>query len=229
MADFNSLTTALEGWFDKPLADLPDEQQQRIRDAFFPMPWDRLNENQRRSAADQIDYWNDPATEDKREQRWQLLCKLDVLEREMAEWKAVATPTSLDKATRDDRLKALRGEFEAIKAEYWGTGDAPARAEASDGIPRVRPRRSTPATEVAALVSSILTRRDGRPPSGDTAFTYLLREEYRSAQQGEEKELVDWVISADAEKGIVRIIESGELTRDQFKRSFGTLTDGKSR
>jgi hypothetical protein len=158
-----------------------------------------------------------------------LLCKLDVLEREMAERKAVATPTALDKATRDDRLKALRGEFEAIKAEYWGTGDAPARAEASDGIPRVRTRRSTPATEVAALVSSILTRRDGRHPSGDTAFTYLLREEYRSTQQGEEKELVDWVISADAEKGIVRIIESGELTRDQFKRSFGTLTDGKSR
>jgi hypothetical protein len=62
MADFNSLTTALEGWFEKPLADLPDEQQQRIRDAFFPMPWDRLNENQRRSAADQIDYWNDPTT-----------------------------------------------------------------------------------------------------------------------------------------------------------------------
>ena len=56
MADFNSLTTALEGWFDKPLADLPGEQQQRIRDDFFPMPWDSLNEDQRRSVAAQMDY-----------------------------------------------------------------------------------------------------------------------------------------------------------------------------
>lgn len=229
MADFNSLTTALEGWFDKPLADLPDEQQQRIRDDFFPMPWDSLNEDQRRSVAAQMDYWNDPATEDERERNWQLLSELDEIERQIAEWEAVATPTALDKAMRDDRLKMLREQRKAKKAEYWGTSDAPARAEASDGIPRVRPRRSTPVTEVAALVHSILTRRDRQSPSADTAFNYLLRGEYRSAQRGEEKELADWIVSTDTEKGIVKIVENGELSRDQFKRSFGTLADDKVR
>lgn len=55
MSDFDSLTWALEGWFDTPLRDMPDAVRQRVEQEFFPMPWDSLSADQRRGLALQLD------------------------------------------------------------------------------------------------------------------------------------------------------------------------------
>jgi hypothetical protein len=60
MSSFDSLALALEDWFDTPLADLPDALRKRVVQEFFPMPWDNLSADQRRSVALQLDYQHDP-------------------------------------------------------------------------------------------------------------------------------------------------------------------------
>ena len=70
MSSFDSLTLALEDWFDTRLADLPDALRQRVLQEFSPMPWDKLSADQRRSVALQLDYQHDPATEKDRQKWW---------------------------------------------------------------------------------------------------------------------------------------------------------------
>lgn len=69
-APFESLTDALEGSFDKPLNQLSAWQRYRVRSDFFPMPWDELDEAQRRSVAAQWDCQHDPANEGVRHRAW---------------------------------------------------------------------------------------------------------------------------------------------------------------
>ncbi len=90
---FESLTLALEDWFDKNLDELPVALRQRVEKEFFPMPWDTLTSEQkqqlklmtaedqrkvalaaasgRRSVALQWDARNDPALEDQRTVGWE--------------------------------------------------------------------------------------------------------------------------------------------------------------
>lgn len=63
---FESLEAALEGWFDRPLAELPDALRHRVETDYSPMPWDNVSPDNRRSVAAQWDYQNDPAFEDSR-------------------------------------------------------------------------------------------------------------------------------------------------------------------
>lgn len=114
---FESLTAALGGWFDQPLADLPDAQRRRVEQDFRPMGWDTLTPDQRRSVAAQWDYQHDPATEEEREQFWKLWCEYDEVKRKVAGWESVATPTALDMATKDDRLGEARGRFNTLEKQ----------------------------------------------------------------------------------------------------------------
>jgi hypothetical protein len=63
---FESLATALEGWFDKPLDALPGELRQRVETKLSLIPWENLSADGRRSIAAQWDCQNDPALEDSR-------------------------------------------------------------------------------------------------------------------------------------------------------------------
>ena len=49
MSGSDSLTSALEGWFDTLLRDLPDVVRQRVEREFFPMLWDTFSADERRS------------------------------------------------------------------------------------------------------------------------------------------------------------------------------------
>lgn len=71
LASFESLSVALEGYFDKPLDELPNAQRERVECDFFPMPWDGLSPDQRRGVAAQWDYQHDPATEERRTAEWE--------------------------------------------------------------------------------------------------------------------------------------------------------------
>ena len=123
MSSFDSLTLACEGWFDKPLCDLPEALRQRIDDDFWPMPWDRLTARGRRSVTQQIDYSTDPAKE--RLRRF----SLDISERRISittqieQWEAVATPTALDLAQKETRLVELREDLASLEAEFFEDDD----------------------------------------------------------------------------------------------------------
>jgi len=111
MSDFDSLTTALEDWFDKPLCDLPEAVRERIKQDFFPMPWDDLSPDQRRSVAAQLDYQNDPATEGDRKFWWDFIERKRALEKQIAQWEAVSATTASDLEKREARLTELRREL----------------------------------------------------------------------------------------------------------------------
>ena len=85
MADFDSLTWALEAWFDRPLGELPEALRQRVQQEFFPMPWDQLSADQRRSVALQLDYQHDPATEQDQKFWWDFFERVGGLKKQVAE------------------------------------------------------------------------------------------------------------------------------------------------
>lgn len=131
MDNFTSLVAALEGWFDKPLRDLPVDLQRRITEDFFPMPWHQLSPDQRRSVALQWDAQNDPALEEERRFWWEFFDRRGELEARLATWKETAAPTASDLALKEERIAALERELaqmdERIRQdrgdlEHEGTG-----------------------------------------------------------------------------------------------------------
>ena len=54
MSDFDSLTLALEEWFDRPLGELPERLRTRFEQELAPFRWAELSPEQRRSAALQL-------------------------------------------------------------------------------------------------------------------------------------------------------------------------------
>jgi len=108
---FVSLVEVLGEWFGTPLESLPDEQRRRVRKNFFPMPWDDLSPEQRRSVAMQWDYQNDPAMEGDRQYWWDLFIRKEKLKKQIEKWSAIATPTAMDLAQKETRLAELQREL----------------------------------------------------------------------------------------------------------------------
>lgn len=137
MSSFDSLTVACEGWFDKPLCDLPAPLRQRIGEDFSPMPWDRLTTEGRRSVAQQIDYYADPALEPLRQFWWEWAERKHSILTQITEWEAVATPTALDLAQKETRLAELQQELTVIEAEVFVAATEHNTADQPEAIPIV--------------------------------------------------------------------------------------------
>ena len=114
---FESMETALEGWFDKPLAELPDEQRHRVETDYSPMPWDNVSADQRRSVAAQWDNWHDPAMENERQYWRDFFIRMDELKKQIETWSAIATPTATDLAQKENRLTDLQRDLANMKKE----------------------------------------------------------------------------------------------------------------
>lgn len=124
MSGFDSLTLALEGWFDTPMCELPDALRHRVEVDFFLMPWDHLSPDQRRSGVAQWDYLHDPATEHDRKFWWDFFVRNDRIKKEIETWEAVPVPTASDVAKREARLSELRRELDVMdKKQRNGRGD----------------------------------------------------------------------------------------------------------
>jgi hypothetical protein len=111
MDDFSSLVTALERWFEKPLSDLPDELRQRTQRNLLPMTWDKLNPDQRRSAAYQWDCRHNPALEQERKSNWKFFARRNAIKQKINEWQAVTILTATDLAQQETRLAELDTEL----------------------------------------------------------------------------------------------------------------------
>lgn len=114
---FESLTLALEHWFEKTRDELPATLRHRVDDKLFPMPWDELSPDQRRSVALQADYQHDPATEEERKFWWKFFQRMDELKDQISTWDAVATPTAGDLAKKEARLQELRKILEGMRRQ----------------------------------------------------------------------------------------------------------------
>lgn len=114
---FDSVTIALEGWFDRPLAELPAALRQRVEREMSPIPWDHMAAVQRRTVALQLDYQHDPATEQGRKFWWDFFQRMDGLKKQIAQWDATATPTASELALKEARLKELRQELARIDTQ----------------------------------------------------------------------------------------------------------------
>lgn len=108
MAEYDSLVAALENWFDKPWADLPEDERERIKRDFFPLSWEMLSPRQRGEMSSQHDYQHDPAYEGERNHIWALFSEREKIKHEITDWESKAAPTVLDKVVKNERLKSLR-------------------------------------------------------------------------------------------------------------------------
>ena len=195
MSGFDSLTLACEGWFDKPLCDLPDALRQRIEKDFLPMPWDRLTAAGRRDVTQQIDYHDDPAMEPVRQFWCGWAERKHSIMTQITEWEAVATPTALDLAQKEARLEELRQELAGIETEVFeesGQTDAPRnpaqpskRKTDSERLPA--PAVTTPAEKPQG---STVRREAGKLRTKDTHK--LWQKAYEAAKKARPNMTVSW-------------------------------------
>ena len=123
MSSFVSLTWALKGLFDKPLgALLPEALRQRVETEFCRIPWDKLSPAGRQAATQQLDYQNDPATEQERRFSWELAARKGAIKTQIGEWEAVAAPTAGELERKEKRLAELRQELTGVEAEVFVEG-----------------------------------------------------------------------------------------------------------
>ena len=146
MSAFVSLLAALEGSFDKPLSDLPDELRQRIKQDFSPMPWDDLTPDQRRAVAQQRDWQHDPAMEKEQEYWFEFECRKDALQEKQALLQAFNATTPIEAAEKKTQLDNIekqlaKMEIQAKQAERMyakklsAEGNSPAPANDQTYIP----------------------------------------------------------------------------------------------
>jgi hypothetical protein len=116
MTEFVSLTASLEGWFDKPLRDLPKGLRERVEEAFWPNLWDVVSAEQRQYRALQWDYDHDPATLDERQRVWDLVVKKHETESKIRELELMAVTTPLEIESKTRQIVNLQQQLEHLKA-----------------------------------------------------------------------------------------------------------------
>ena len=176
MNTFDSLTSALESWFDTPLCDLPEILRQRVEQEFSPMPWGSLTANQRRDLALQLDYQDDPATEQDRKFWWDFFERIDNLKKQLAEWGVVATPTAAELALKETRLAQIKQELARLDAQKrLARGDYFPERKLKQETDRTLSADPAPATRYVAYPKAMhqLTAHLGATPAELAAWVWL--------------------------------------------------------
>ncbi len=189
---FESLTLALENHFETSLDQLPVALRQRVEREFFPMPWDSLSAEQRRSVALQVDYQHDPATEQDRKFWWSFFERMRDLEKQIATWEAIAAPTASELALRETRLAELRQELAGMKR--------PERPSRNDYSPE---RKSIDGADGASSTPSGSPVRYIAYPKAMALLTKRLN--------ATPEELAAWVFVGHVDGGITASLNANEL------------------
>ena len=201
MSDFDSLTLALENWFDTLLRDLPESLRQRVEKEFFPMPWEGVTADQRRSVALQLDYQHDPATESDQQYWWDFFERERALKTQLAQWEVADTPTAGELAFRETRLKELRQELARMaQQQRQARGDYYPERKRTDGA-----MPNTPAKYLAyPKAMKLLANRLNAAP----------------------EELAAWVWMGPQEDGLAAYLNANELDPPpRFYYFTGTADD----
>lgn len=187
--EFESLTLALEAWFDHAFAALPDELRYRVEHEFLP-PWDALAPAQRRSVALQWDYQRDPATLVERKFWWDFYQKTNAIEQQLDAWETASALTSSDLALKEARLKELRQELAqmALHERQTGSDYYPMRVADAVEVPATSP--ASPVRYIAyPKAMKLLTKRLGATP----------------------EELAAWIFNGQEDGGLAAFLNANEL------------------
>jgi len=176
--EFESLTLALEAWFDHALAALPDELRKRVEHEYLP-PWDALAPAQRRSVAIQSDYQRDPATLVERQSWWDFYQRTNAIEQQLAAWETASTLTSSDLALKEARLQELRQELArmALQERQTGSDYYPVRVHVADMDEAPATPPASPVRYIAyPKAMGLLAKRLGATPEELAAWVFYGRE-----------------------------------------------------
>lgn len=185
--EIKSLTQALEDCFENNLDELPEPLRKRVEEEFFPHLWDPLSPQQRKYGALQLDYLNDPATQQDRTYWWKFFVRRDELKNQITEWEAAETPTASDLAVKETRLKELRQELELMEVlQRQGRGDYYPERKGMD-----HNSASPPAAGFIAYPKAMK----------------ILREKWQATWQ----ELAVWVFLGPESDGIAAYVNANEL------------------
>ena len=195
MSTFDSLTLAFEGWFDRPVNDLPEALRLRAEHELKSCPWEDLSPEQRRTVTLQLDYQHDPATAREREYWWDFFHRMSALESEL-ERHGSNDRVNLDELLAGGgRLKDIRTQIDRMKAR---------EREAKD---RYYPQRRVPVRDLA--------------PGKYMAFPKALRH-LRQRLGSTAEELAAWVWLGPEHGGLTAYLNVNELDPPpQF--NFGAL------
>ena len=133
MDDFDSLSRALERWFEADLDTLPDALRTRVLRDFLPMAWGELEPEQRRSFAAQWDEQHDPALEGARQEGWDRFWEMSDLEDQIERWESVAAPTAKDLDIKEAKLVELRRALARVNTPLRAGTSAPVAATRRHG------------------------------------------------------------------------------------------------
>jgi hypothetical protein len=186
--DFESLSSALEGWFEADLVALPGPLQERVRQGFSPLVWEQLTPNQRRSVAAQWDCQFDPALEPERQRAWDLVCEVSELEGQVQRWESVLAPTAKDLEIKEAKLVELRRALDRVEARLrGGTGKAPAAA-ARRNSESMTPEQGVRYLAYPAALTQLRARLNATP-----------------------EELAAWIYAGPQENGLAAYLNANEL------------------
>ena len=120
MSSFISLEAVLEGRFETPFDELPEDLRKRVERGFRPSPWNSLTPDDRRKRAYHWDCLHDPAIEDEQRRLWGLGLLMDDLKEEIEEWEATPAKDVDQRLKKERRLEKLKTELQEVTDAFWG-------------------------------------------------------------------------------------------------------------
>ena len=111
MSDFESLTLALEDWFNVPFDEIPKELQARVSECFIFGDWDQLTAEQRCSLTLQEDLQHDPAYEHVNQFWFDFYARMHDIQMKISEWEKTTATTISDRTLKEENLTKLKNEL----------------------------------------------------------------------------------------------------------------------
>lgn len=125
---YKNIGVILSNYWGSPWSDLPDEQRQAWHEALGIVGgdadlegriWDTRDTEERQRVAAWHDAQNDPAMEEENKYWWNLNCKIDGIQREIAEWEKMNHQGIPSEARiREEKLTMLRAELSELEKRW---------------------------------------------------------------------------------------------------------------
>ena len=205
MSGFDSLTWALDGWFEASLCDLPDVLRQRVERVFLALPWDQSCAADRRLRAYEWDHGHDPAMAEAHKYWWDFDQKILALKKQRTDWEATTAPTATDLAMKESRLEDLGRELARLELQQRQATD---NYEPEQG----QLRATAPASEVPDS------------PVRHVAYPKAMAQ-LRKRLDATPEELAAWIWCGPKNGGIAAYVNANEL--DPPPRFYFGVGSGK--
>ncbi len=118
LTKFISLAGELGDCFERPLAELTDEQRARVEQDFAPWKWDGMSPDARRNRTEAWDFQNDPATAAQWQRAKTHVDDLYQARADKAYWESRSDASASDAAIKQDRLNPIIQRVVELEAQH---------------------------------------------------------------------------------------------------------------